>query len=90
MKSRESVPLDGSCGRPYIEPRARSHSERGSPNRVVMSLREGETSKLCLQGRPSCLGVSAHSNVVAIMVMCPHHGMGWHGAIVSAMMALLA
>jgi hypothetical protein len=51
-----------------------------------MSLREGETSKLGLQGRSSCLGVSARPGVVL-------HGLvltSWHDAIVPVVMALLA
>jgi hypothetical protein len=48
MKSRESIPLEGRPGRPYIEFGEFGgqviYRERGSPDRVVVSLREGETS----------------------------------------------
>ena len=43
MKSRDSIPLEGRPGHPYIESRGQvTYREIGSPDRVViMSLREG-------------------------------------------------
>jgi hypothetical protein len=49
-----------------------------------------EASKLSLQASLSCLGVSACSSVVGVMVLLPHRDMSWRDAIVLAMMALLA
>ena len=91
MKSRESVPLNGSPGRPYIESEGSvTYRERGSPDRAVVSLREGKTSKLGLQGRSSCLGISARPGMVVVTVLCPRHGMAWYDATVLVVMALLA
>ena len=43
-----------------------------------------------LQGMPSCLGISAHLDVVVVMVLFPRRTMVWHDATVSVVMALLA
>jgi hypothetical protein len=64
--------------------------ESGSPNQVVMSLREEEASKLGLQASPSCLSVSACSGMVVIVVFIPHRGKASHDATVSVVMTLLA
>jgi hypothetical protein len=90
MKSRESVPLEGRLGHPYYSPRARLHTEKGSPDRVVMSPREREASKLGLQASMSGPVISACSGVVVIMVLLPHHGMAWRDATVPTMTVLLA
>ena len=53
MEPQESVPLEGRPGRPYIESGARSHTYReiGSPDRVIVSLREGKLVNLaCKEG----------------------------------------
>jgi hypothetical protein len=62
----------------------------GSLDRVVVSLREGETSKLGLQERPSCLGVSARLGVVVFMVLFPRCSIAWHDATLPVVTALLA
>jgi hypothetical protein len=64
--------------------------ESGSPNQVVMSLREEEASKLGLQVSPSCPSVSACSGMVVVVVFIPHHGKAWHDATVSVVMTMLA
>ena len=57
MKSRESVPLEGCPGCPYIESEARLHREIGSPDRVVVSLMEGKLANLaCKEG---CLDLAS-------------------------------
>ena len=66
------------------------HIERGSPDRVVVSLREGETSKLGLQGRLSCPGVSARPGMVVVVVLLPRHDMVWRDATVLVVTAMLA
>ena len=66
------------------------HIERGSPDRVVVSLREGETSKLGLQGRLSCPGVSAHPGTVVVVVLLPRPGMSWRDATVLVVKTMLA
>ena len=63
---------------------------RGSPDRVVVSLREGETSKLGLQVRLSCPGVSAHPGMVIVVVLLPCHGMAWRDATVLVITAMFA
>jgi hypothetical protein len=55
-----------------------------------VSLREGETSKLGLQGRLSYLGVSPCPGMVVVMVLFPRRSMAWRGAIVPVVTTLLA
>jgi hypothetical protein len=57
---------------------------------VVVSPKEGKTSKLGLQACLSCPGVSAHSGMVFIVVLLPCRGMAWHDATVPVMTVLLA
>jgi hypothetical protein len=90
IKSRESIPLEGSPGRPYIESRRPGYIQRdrfsGPSSRAPEG---GKTSKLELQGRSSCLGVSVCPGMVVVMVLFPHCSMAWHDAIVSGVTALL-
>jgi hypothetical protein len=65
------------------------YKELGSPDRAVVSLREGNKLS-CLQGRSSCLYVNTRQNMVVIMVFCAHHSMGRRGVTVPAVSALLA
>ena len=88
MKSRESVPLNGSPGRPYIESEGQVTDRDGFSQLSGREPKGGETSKLVLQGRPSCPGVSARPVVVVIIVLCPYHGMGWRGTTVPVVAAL--
>jgi len=90
MKSWGTVPLDGSPGHPYIESKGQVTDRDGFSQLSGREPKGGETSKLVLQGRPSCPGVSARPVVVVVMALCPHRGMVWHDAIVPVMMALLA
>jgi hypothetical protein len=71
MKSRESIPLDGSPGLPYIESEGQVIIRDGFSRPSGHELEGGKTSKLGLQGRPSCLDVSARLGMVAVMVLCP-------------------
>jgi hypothetical protein len=57
----------------YIVQGQATYKELGSPDRAVVSLREGKLAIL-----------------VVIMVLCPCHGTGWHGATVLVVVALLA
>jgi hypothetical protein len=91
MKSREFVPLERRPGRPYIESGGQvTYRERGSPDQVVVSLSEGETSKLVLQRRPSYPSISARPGIVVIMVLFPRRSMAWCGATVPVVTALSA
>jgi hypothetical protein len=84
-------PLEGRPSRPYIEFGGQvTYRENGSPDRVVVSLREGETSKLGLQASPYCPIIIARSGMVIIIVLLPRRNVAWHDAIVSVMTALLA
>jgi hypothetical protein len=66
MKSRESLPLEGRPGHPYIEFGGQvTYRERGSPDRMVVSLREGEANKLGLQASLSCPSISAYPDMVS-------------------------
>jgi hypothetical protein len=56
----------------YIVRGEAMYKELGSPDRAVVSLREGKQAIL-----------------VVVMVLCPHRGMGWYGAIVPVLVALL-
>jgi hypothetical protein len=90
MKSRESIPLDGRLGHPYIEFGGQvSYKERGFPDRVVVSLREGELVSLaCKEGR--LVLVSTHV-LVWLLSRSWSHITAWHGVMpVSVVMALLA
>ena len=62
------------------------YKEGGSPDRGVVSLREGPI-YLGLQATPSC---GACLGMVVIMVLCPCHSKVWCGATVLAMAAPLA
>ena len=64
--------------------------ERGSPDRVVVSPREGEASKLGLQASTSCPSVSACFGMVIVVVLLPRRGVAWRDTIVPIMTALLA
>jgi hypothetical protein len=63
-------------GHPYIEFGGQViYRERGSPDRVVMSLREGEASKLGLQASLSCPGISTGPGMVVVVVLPPRRSM---------------
>ena len=89
MKSWETVPLDGSPSHPYIESKGQVTDRDGFSRLSGREPEGGETSKLGLQGRPPCLGVSARPGVVVVMVLCPHRGVVWRDATVPVMTALL-
>jgi hypothetical protein len=91
MKSREFVPLDGRLGRPFIESGGHvTYGERGSSNRVVVSPRKGQASKLSLQASPSCPDVIAHPGMVFVVVLIQCRGVACHDATMPVMTALLA
>jgi hypothetical protein len=90
MKSRESIPLEGSPDHPYIESGRPGYIQRDRFSRLSGRAPEGgKTSKLGLQGRSSCIGVSVRPGMVVVMVLCPHRSMAWHDATVLVMMTLL-
>ena len=60
------------------------YKEEGSPDRGVVSLREGP-SYLGLQVTSSC---GARLGVVVVMVLCPRHGKVWRGSTMLAVVAL--
>jgi hypothetical protein len=60
------------------------YKEEGSPDRGVVSLREGP-SLLGLQAMWSC---EVHQGVVVVMVLCPHHCKVWRGGTVPVVVAL--
>jgi hypothetical protein len=90
MKSWESVPLEGCPSYPYMEFGARPCTKSYVLPTSGREPKGGETSYLGLQGSPSCLDVSVRPSVAVIIVLCPHCGMGWRGAIVPVVAALLA
>ena len=79
------VPLEWWPGFLYIECGGQvTCGERGSPDRVVVNLREGEISKLGLQATLSCPGIMARSGMVVVVILFARHGVAWHVAIVPA------
>jgi len=63
------VPLEWSPSSLYIESgRQVTCGERSSPTLVVVSLREGEISKLGLQASLSCPGIVARSGMVVVVI----------------------
>jgi hypothetical protein len=65
MKSRESIPLEGSPDHPYIESGRPGYIQRDRFSRLSGRAPEGgKTSKLGLQGRSSCIGVSVRPGMV--------------------------
>jgi hypothetical protein len=90
MKSRESIPLERSPGRPYIESRRPGYIQRDRFSRPSgRAPEEGKTSKLGLQGRSSCLSISVRPGMVVVMVLYPHRSMVWHDATMPVVTTLL-
>jgi hypothetical protein len=90
MKSRESIPLEGSPSRPYIEFERPGYIQRdrfSSPSGRAPE--GGKTSKLGLQGRSSCLSISVRPGMVVVMVLYPHRSMAWHDATMPVVTTLL-
>ena len=83
-------PLDGSPSHTYIESGGQVTNGDGFSRPSGREPEGGETSKLGLQRRQSCLGVSVHLGVLVIMVLCPRHSMVWRDATVPVVTALLA
>jgi hypothetical protein len=71
MKSRESIPLKGCPGYPYRVRSQVTYREIGSPDRVVVSLREGKLAILaCKEGR--LVLASAHVRTWWSSLPCAH------------------
>ena len=69
------VPLEWWPGFLYIECGGQvTCGERGSPDRVVVNLREGEISKLGLQATLSCPGIMARSGMVVVLILFTRRG----------------
>jgi hypothetical protein len=85
------IPLEWRPGSPYIESGGQvTCGERGSPDRVVVSLREGDISLLGLQASLSYPGIMARSGLVIIVILFACRGLAWRDATVPAVVALLA
>ena len=76
MKSWESVPLGGSPGHPYVEFGGQvTYREIGSPDRVVVSLREGKLAILaCKESHLVLMSAYIHAWLSSGLVPTSQHG----------------